>query len=345
MTEGLTYRTSGVDVAAGDEAVRRLGPHVASTARPEVIPSHGGFAGLFGAGFPGFDDPVLVSSTDGVGTKSKIAQLTGRHDTIGIDLVAMSVDDVAVQGAEPLFFLDYVSTASVDPVTIETIVAGVARGCRDAGCALIGGEISEHPGLIAPDEFDLVGFAVGVVERAALLPAGVGSGDALIGIASPGLRCNGYSLARRALLDEAGRSLDEPAWDGSSTSLADELLRPSVIYAPAMLALTRDVEVHGFAHITGGGLAANVARSLVADVDAVLRRGAWPEPRIFAEVQRAGDISRSEMEATFNLGIGMVAITTAATADAAIVSLDRSGHEAWLIGELVAGEGNAVLDG
>ena len=218
-------------------------------------------------------DPLLVSSTDGVGTKSMIARLTGRYDTIGIDLVAMSVDDIAVQGAEPLFFLDYISIGKLVPEIVDDIVAGVARGCREAGCALLGGEMSEHPDLMAPGEFDLVGFAVGIVERSGVLPSGVRAGDAVIGMASPGLRCNGYSLARRALLDRAGRRLDEPAWKGARHTLGDELLRPSVIYAPAMRQLRERVDVHAFAHVTGGGIPDNLARVLPGNCDAVVRRG------------------------------------------------------------------------
>jgi phosphoribosylformylglycinamidine cyclo-ligase len=306
---GLTYRAAGVDIEAGEQAVERIKAHVRSTARPEVISEIGGFGGLFAARFADFDDPVLVSSTDGVGTKSKIAQLTGRLDTIGIDLVAGCVDDIAVQGAEPLFFLDYVSVGKLDPDAMEAIVAGVAAGCRDAGCALLGGEMSEHPGLMEPGEFDLVGFAVGVVERARILPHGVSAADAVVGIASPGL----------------------------------QLMLPSVVYARAMVDLRTEVDVHAYAHVTGGGIPDNLARVLPADLDAHVRRGSWPEPRIFAEVQAAGDIADAEMERVFNLGVGMLAIVPSDDAEPTIAALRASGHDAFLIGELVGGRGEVVL--
>jgi phosphoribosylformylglycinamidine cyclo-ligase len=340
----LTYRDAGVDIAAGDKTVELIKTHVRKTFRPEVVSDLGGFGGLFAIDWKRYDDPVLVSSTDGVGTKSVIARLTGRRRTIGIDLVAMSADDIAVQGAEPLFFLDYVSMGHLVPDEVEEIVAGVADGCVTAGCALLGGETSEHPDLMAPGEFDLVGFAVGVVERSRVLPRGVRAGDRLIGIASPGLRCNGYSLARRALLDRRGRVLDDPAWPGADRSLGEELLLPSVIYAPAMRALVDAVEVHGFAHITGGGLPDNIARALPDDVDAVVRRGSWPEPRIFAEIQAAGDVADDEMEHVFNLGVGMVAIVPAAEVEPAVAVLAAAGHDASEIGEVGAGHGRGVVE-
>jgi phosphoribosylformylglycinamidine cyclo-ligase len=340
----LTYRDAGVDIAAGDKTVELIKAHVRTTFRPEVVSDLGGFGGLFALDWKRYDDPVLVSSTDGVGTKSVIAKLTGRRRTIGIDLVAMSADDIAVQGAEPLFFLDYVSIGHLVPEEVEEIVAGVADGCVTAGCALLGGEVSEHPDLMAPGEFDLVGFAVGVVDRARVLPRGVRAGDRLVGIASPGLRCNGYALARRALLDRGGRALDGPAWPGADRTLGEELLVPSVIYAPAMLALAGAVEVHGFAHVTGGGLPDNVARALPDTLDAVVRRGTWPEPRIFAEIQSAGDVVDDEMEHVFNLGVGMVAIVPAVDVDPAIADLASAGLDAFAIGEVVDGHGRAVVD-
>ena len=337
----LTYRAAGVDIERGEEAVERIKAHVRSTFRPEVIGDLGGFGGLFSIAQHGLAEPVLVSSTDGVGTKSMIARLTGRYDTIGIDLVAMSADDIAVQGAEPLLFLDYVSIGALDPDMVDAIVAGVAEGCRQAGCALIGGEMSEHPDLMAPGEFDLVGFAVGIVDRSAILPQRVAAGDRIIGFESPGLRSNGYSLARRALLDRAGRDLDGPAWTGAHHSLGDELLRPSAIYAPAMAGLRRRVEVHAFAHVTGGGIAGNLERVLPGDLDGVVRRGIWDEPRIFAEVQAAGDIADEEMERTFNLGLGMLAVVPAREVERALDTVRASGHRAWEVGEIVAGRGRA----
>jgi phosphoribosylformylglycinamidine cyclo-ligase len=337
----LTYAESGVDITAGELAVERIKAHVRATFRPEVIGDLGGFGGLFAFDPTKYREPVLASSTDGVGTKSRIAQLAGRYDTIGLDLVAMSVDDIAVQGAEPLFFLDYISVGRLDPDMIDDIVSGVARGCRQAGCALIGGEMSEHPGIMAPGEFDLVGFVVGVVERSKTLPSGIAAGDRVIGLHSPGLRSNGYSLARSALLERANRSLDAPAWPGAHHSLADELLRPSVIYAPSMAALREAVDVHGFAHVTGGGIGANLERVLPKHCDAAIRRGTWDEPRIFAEIQSAGSVTGDEMERVFNLGLGMLVVVPDTDVLHALDVARASGHDAWIVGDIVAGKGRA----
>ncbi len=339
----LTYAGSGVDIGAGDEAVHRIGPVVRSTFGPEVLAGLGGFAGLFALPEGRWRHPVLVASTDGVGTKAEVARLTGRYDTIGIDLVAMCVDDVVCTGAEPAFMLDYYSTAQLDPATAATIVAGVAEGCRQAGCALIGGEMAEHPGSGGHGEggFDLAGFAVGIVERDAILgPERVRPGDALVGLASPGLRCNGYSLARRALLD---RSLDSPAWAGSAHSLADELLRPSVIYSPAVMALIQECPVRALAHVTGGGIAANLARVLPPSCDAVIDRATWGVPRIFDEVRRAGNITAPEMDRVFNLGLGMIAIVAPGAAGAATGLMERLGLPATVIGQVIDGSGNVDL--
>jgi phosphoribosylformylglycinamidine cyclo-ligase len=342
-TGPLTYRGAGVDIAAGERAVELIKQHVRATFRPEVVGDIGGFGGLFAFDAKPFEHPLLVSSTDGVGTKSLIARLTGRYDTIGIDLVAMSVDDIAVQGAEPLFFLDYISVGRLVPEEIDELVAGVADGCRQARCALLGGEMSEHPGVMEPGEFDLVGFAVGVVERARLLPVNVRAGDVVIGIESPGLRCNGYSLARRALLDRAGRRLDEPAWSGARHSLADELLRPSVIYAPALRKLRDKIDVHAFAHVTGGGIPGNLARVLPPHCDAIVRRGSWEEPRIFSEIQAAGNISPDEMQRVFNLGLGMLVVVDRHLAFATLDTLRSAGHATWSVGEIVEGRGRVTI--
>ncbi len=342
--ERLTYTGAGVDISAGDKAVELIKAHVRSTYRPEVLGDVGGFGGLFALGNLPYRDPVMVLSTDGVGTKSAIARLVGRYDTIGLDVVAMSVDDIAVQGAEPLAFLDYLSVGKVVPETVEEIVSGVAEGCRQAGAALSGGEISEHPDLMEPGEFDLVGFAVGVVERAEILPRDVAPGDRVVGLASPGLRCNGYSLARRALLDRSGRAVDEPAWEGAARSLGAELLTPSVIYAPFMAALRAASTVHGFAHITGGGVPGNLNRALPDDCDGIVRRGSWPEPRIFSEIQVAGDIDDDEMEHVFNLGLGMLAIVPEGEDARAVEVLREAGVDAWTVGEVVAGHGRALVE-
>ncbi len=342
--EPLTYATAGVDISAGEKAVEMIKEHVRSTFRPEVLGDVGGFGGLFSLGRLRTTDPLLVASTDGVGTKSAIARAMHSYGTIGIDCVAMSVDDIAVQGAEPLFFLDYVSVGKLVPEVLEAIVGGVAEGCRQAGCALLGGEMSEHAGLLEDDEFDLVGFAVGVVERQRVLPRGVVAGDCVIGAASPGLRSNGYSLARAALLDRAGRALDQPAWTGAHHSLGDELLRPSVIYAPAMLELRRHVDVHAFAHVTGGGIPGNLARVLPAHCDGIVQRGTWEEPRIFGEIQRAGSVPEEEMEQVFNLGLGMLAIVDPADALRSVDHFRASGHDAWVVGRIAEGHGRVVLE-
>ena len=338
----LTYAEAGVDVAAGEKAVELIKDHVRSTFRPGVLGDIGGFGGLFDLGRLPYKDPLLVSSTDGVGTKSMLARQLGRYDTIGIDCVAMSVDDIAAHGAEPLFFLDYISVGQLVPEQIDELVAGVARGCREAGCALLGGEMSEHPGIMEPGEFDLVGFAVGVVDRAALLPAGVEAGDLIIGLASPGLRCNGYALARQAI-DRAGRPLDKEAWRGAGRSLGAELLRPSVLYAPAVLELRRRVELHALCHVTGGGIAANLTRVLPDRCDAGVQRGRWEEPRIFSVIQEAGDIPDEEMEAVFNLGLGMLGVVAAKDGYRALDAVRAAGHRAWLVGEIGEGHGRVVL--
>jgi len=305
-----------------------------------VIGGIGGFGGLFALG-DRYRDPVLVSGTDGVGTKAMVATMVGRYDTIGIDLVAMCVDDLVCQGAEPLFFLDYISIGRLDPDHVAALVSGVAEGCRQAGCALVGGEMAEHPGAMAPGDFDLVGFAVGAVERDDLLdPSLVAPGDVLVALPSPGLRSNGYSLARHVLFDLAGRSVDDPAWDDQGApSLGDELLRPSVIYAPSVLALRRVVEVHAVAHITGGGLAGNLVRVLPDGVGAVIDRSTWEPPRIFGEIQRLGDVADEEMAKVFNLGVGMVVALPPALARTALEVLAEAGQQARVIGELDAGDG------
>jgi phosphoribosylformylglycinamidine cyclo-ligase len=281
---------------------------------------------------------VLVASTDGVGTKLEVARATGRYDTVGIDLVAMCVDDLVCVGAEPLFMLDYVATGKVDPERIATVVAGVHEGCRQAGCALIGGETAEHAGVMAPDELDLAGFAVGVVEDGTQLgPERVRPGDAIIGLPSPGLRSNGYTLARHVLLERAGLELGDPAWHGAEVTVADELLRPSVIYAPAVLAVraaTGDA-LHACAHITGGGIIGNLPRALPDGLGALVRRDAWREPRIFGEIGRLGAVDETEMDRVFNRGIGMALVADAQGVDALLVALDEAGHPSRVIGEIV----------
>ena len=342
---GTSYEDAGVSISAGEEAVERIKSKVRSTFRPEVIGDIGGFGGLFAFAQHRYTHPVLVSSTDGVGTKALIAQATGRFDTIGVDLVAMCVDDIVCQGAEPLFFLDYIAVGKLDPDHIEQLVEGVALGCRQAGCALIGGEMAEHPGAMDPGEFDLVGFAVGVAERDRLITGEhVRPGDALIGLPSPGLRSNGYSLARKVLLQGAGRSLDDPAWSGAHHSLGEELLVPSVVYAPAIAELLRVVDVRAIAHVTGGGLPGNLARALPADADAVVHTGSWEPPRIFGEIQRLGEVSDDEMRKVFNLGIGMVVVVAAEEVHRSLDLLRRNGHRASEIGRIDAGHGRVQFE-
>ena len=343
---GETYAGAGVSIAAGDDAVQRIKPLVRSTYRPEVIGDIGGFGGLFDIASLGYTHPVLVSSTDGVGTKALVAMQMQRYDTIGLDLVAMCVDDLVCQAAQPLFFLDYISIGRLDPDQIEALVSGIAAGCRKAGCALIGGEMAEHPGVMAEGEFDLVGFAVGVAERDALVTGRtVTPGDVLIGLPSPNLRSNGFSLARRVLFEVAGADVRDPAWPGADRSLGDELLEPSVIYAPAVLAAMRAVEVHGVAHITGGGIPGNLARVIPAEVDALVDAATWEAPRIFGELARLGSIDRHEMFRAFNCGIGMILVVPPEAVRGAVDVLASHGHAARVVGEVVRGTGAVHVRG
>ena len=344
MASGPTYAQAGVSIDAGEEAVKRIGASVRSTYRPGVLGDVGGFGGLFHLAPTGYADPVLVSATDGVGTKAIVAAQASRYDTIGIDLVAMCVDDLVCQGAEPLFFLYYLAIGTLDPAIAEQLVAGIAEGCRQARCALIGGEMAEHPGAMEPGEFDLAGFAVGAVERNSILDgSAVTPGDVLIGLPSPGLRSNGYSLARHVLFDLAGRSLEDPAWDEpGAPTVADELLRPSVIYAPAVLDALSSAEVHAVAHITGGGLAGNLIRVLPPEVGAMVDTGSWESPRIFGELQRLGGVADVEMARVFNLGIGMICVVPGGAVSGVIEALGGHDHHAVVIGEVVAG-GNEVV--
>jgi len=333
--EGATYAGAGVDIAAGDAAVERL---------RDMVPGIGGFGGQFPLDLGRFPHPVLVASTDGVGTKMVIARDSGRYGTVGIDLVAMCVDDLVCVGAEPLFMLDYIATGKVDPDQVATVVGGVHEGCRRAGCVLIGGETAEHAGVMPRDELDLAGFAVGVVEQGTQLgPERVRAGDAVVGLASPGLRSNGYTLARHVLLESAGLELGDPAWAGADHSVADELLRPSVIYTPAVLALRAALgdALHACAHITGGGIVGNLPRALPADLGAVLERSAWEEPQVFKEIQRLGWVAEDEMDRVFNRGVGMALVLSAGSAGDALRALEQAGQSASVIGEVVAGAGVA----
>lgn len=339
---GATYRGAGVSIDAGEDAVAAIRELVRSTYRPEVLGDIGGFGGLVSLDPARHRQPVLVSTTDGVGTKAMVATAAGRFDTIGIDLVAMCVDDLVCQGAEPLFFLDYISIGKLDPAQVTSLVSGVAEGCRQAGCALVGGEMAEHPGAMAPGEFDLVGFAVGIVEREALIDGSrCRPGDVLVGLPSPGLRSNGYSLVRHVLFERAGLSLEDPAWNApDAPTVGEELLRPSVIYAPAVRGLlTAGVEVHGVAHITGGGITGNLPRVLPDGLGAIVDPSTWQTPRIFEEVQRLGEVATDEMRRVFNLGIGMIVVVPPEVLDESVAVFESAGVAARPIGELVAGEG------
>jgi phosphoribosylformylglycinamidine cyclo-ligase len=338
----LTYRHAGVDIEAGDEAVRRIAPLARSTFRPEVLGDIGAFAGF--VKLPaGYREPVLVSSTDGVGTKLKVAFMADRHDTVGIDLVAMGVNDLLVHGAEPLFFLDYIGCARLEPARIEAIVAGVVEGCRQAGCALVGGETAELPDLYAAGEYDLAGFAVGVVEQSGVIDGRhVAPGDRILGLASSGLHSNGYSLARRIVFEVLRLDVDAML-PGTGASVADELLTPTRIYARAARALLGEVEVRAMAHVTGGGITGNLPRVLPAGCRAVVSRSAWSVPAVFATLREAGRVADAEMFRTFNMGIGYVVVVSPERADQAAATLRRAGETVHALGEIVAGERGVEL--
>jgi phosphoribosylformylglycinamidine cyclo-ligase len=333
---GLTYRDAGVDIDAGEALVERIKPHVKRSLRPEVLAGVGGFGAMVELPLSRWKKPVLVSGTDGVGTKLRLAIDTGRHSGIGIDLVGMCVNDVAVQGAEPLFFLDYYATGKLDVDVAESVIAGIAEGCTRAGCALVGGETAEMPGMYARGDYDLAGFAVGVVERDAIIDGRtITAGDSVIGIASSGAHSNGYSLIRRIIeLRQADLEVD---LDG--VSLIERLMEPTRIYVRSMLTLAQTLPVKGFAHITGGGLTDNIPRILPAQTAVSLQRRAWPHDPLFDWLQHHGGIEDAEMYRTFNCGIGMVAIVAQDDSELALSTLHAAGETAWRIGEVVAGDG------
>jgi phosphoribosylformylglycinamidine cyclo-ligase len=342
---GATYAGAGVDIAAGERAVELMRSSVRAASRPEVVGGLGGFAGLFALDPSRYRRPLLASSTDGVGTKLTIAQAMDLHDTVGIDLVAMVADDVVVCGAEPLFLQDYIACGRVVPERIAAIVAGIAAGCAQAGCALIGGETAEHGDLMPPDAYDLAGTAVGVVEADAVLgPDRVRAGDAVLALGSSGLHSNGYALARHVLLARAGLGLESTV-DELGRTLGEELLTPTRIYARDCLALAAAVDMHAFAHVTGGGLASNLARVLPPNADAVVERGTWTPQPVFDLIARLGRVEQAEMERTFNLGLGMVAIVARPDADRALGVLADREVPAWVAGEVVAGTGTVRFTG
>jgi len=332
----ITYKDAGVDIAAGNSFVGMIKPLVKSTFRPEVMTDIGGFGGLFSLNAAKYRNPVLVSGTDGVGTKLKIAFMADRHDTVGIDLVAMCVNDIVVQGAEPLFFLDYLATGRLLPEKAAAIVSGIAEGCRQAGCALIGGETAEMPGFYADGEYDLAGFSVGVVERDHIIDgSGISVGNRLIGIASSGLHSNGYSLARKLIFERMGLTIDSEL-SGTGHTVAEELLRPTRIYIRSILNLLKDFTINGIAHITGGGLLENIPRVLPPGCRASINLASWERPALFHILAEAGNVEQSEMYRTFNMGIGMVLAVTATEAEDVLDRLHGLGEQAWLIGEITA---------
>ena len=331
-----TYKEAGVDIDAGEKFVEEISPIVKTTMRPEVIGSVGGFSGLFSLNVGRYRDPLLVAGTDGVGTKLKVANAVGNHETVGIDLVAMCVNDIVVCGAEPLFFLDYFATARLDVEQGKQVVTGIAEGCRQAGCALLGGETAEMPGFYQPGEYDLAGFGVGVVERDGVLGTHkVKEGDLLLGLASSGLHSNGFSLVRKVLMEKPDALDSVP--EGLSVTLGEELLRPTRIYVKLCLELIKQVEVHALAHITGGGLPGNLPRVLPDDLRAVVREGSWTVPPVFQLVQQAGQVEDAEMLRTFNMGVGMVAVVGPDSLDAAREMAAAQNVESWPIGQVEAG--------
>jgi phosphoribosylformylglycinamidine cyclo-ligase len=343
---GATYAAAGVDIEAGDRAVELMKEWVAKTRRTETFGELGGFAGLFDASaLKAYRRPLLATSTDGVGTKVAIAQRMDVHDTIGFDLVGMVVDDLVVCGAEPLFMTDYIACGRVVPERIAAVVKGIAQACVAAGCTLSGGETAEHPGLLGPDEYDVAGAATGVVEADQLLGQHlVRPGDVLVAMASSGLHSNGYSLVRHVMFESAGWSLDRHVPELGRT-LGEELLEPTRVYALDCLELARSVDVHAMAHITGGGLAANLARVLPDHVSARLERSTWTPSPIFRLVAELGSVAESELERTLNMGVGMVAVVSPSDADAAVRQLLERGVPAWVAGEVADGVGEAELAG
>ncbi len=336
-----TYKQAGVDTEAGDALVERIKPHAAKTRRPEVVSGVGGFGGLFAIPPGKYNEPILVSGTDGVGTKLKLAFAMDQHETVGIDLVAMSVNDVLTSGAEPLFFLDYFATARLDVERAEKVIAGVAKGCEQAGCTLLGGETAELPGFYSNGEYELAGFAVGIVEKANIISGKtIVPGDRVIGIASSGLHSNGYSLARR-ILEDARLTLKDTV-DG--VALGPALLTPTRIYVKDVLALVAQVTVKGLAHITGSGLPGNVPRCLPDGTRAVLKESTWQRAPIFDVLQKLGEVERQEMFNTFNMGLGMTVVVAPGDVKAALELLHARGLQAWDVGVIEAGTPGAEAE-
>lgn len=344
MNPEISYRQAGVDIESGDRAVERIKDLAASTFRREVLKGPGGFGGLFALDLAGYRSPVLVAGCDGVGTKLKLAFALNKHDTVGLDLVAMCVNDILVQGAEPLFFLDYLAVGKLTPEQVEQVVSGVAGGCRLAGCALLGGETAEMPGFYPEGEYDLAGFAVGIAEKDNLIDGScISPGDTVIGLASTGMHSNGYSLARRVLQEQAGLALEDVPREWK-VSLGEELLRPTRIYVPAVKPLFGKFFITGAAHITGGGLVGNLPRILKPGLQIVLKEGSWPIPPVFELIERSGPVNRNEMYRVFNMGIGFTLITRPDQSTNLIADLSTAGVAAWEIGTVTAGEPAVIIN-
>ncbi|HHY83135.1 MAG TPA: phosphoribosylformylglycinamidine cyclo-ligase [Clostridiales bacterium] len=339
---GINYKDAGVDVEAGYEAVRQMKQYVSRTFTPNVIGGIGGFGGLFSLDTTGIEEPVLVAGTDGVGTKLKIAFMMERHDTIGIDCVAMCVNDLICQGAKPLFFLDYIAVGKLVPEQVAQIVKGISEGCIESGCALIGGETAEMPGFYRIGEYDVAGFAVGIADRKKLIDgSGIKSGDALVGIASSGVHSNGYSLVRKLLVEESNRLSEFNEKLG--TTIGEELLKPTRIYVKGILELMKHFTIKGISHITGGGFIENIPRMLPEGLSASIRRGSWPILPIFSLLREAGQIEERSMYNTFNMGIGMVLACEAGQENEIISCLKETGYQAYAIGSVSAGREGVVL--
>jgi phosphoribosylformylglycinamidine cyclo-ligase len=345
QTESYTYAKAGVSIDAGNALVRAIAPLAKSTRRPGANADLGGFGGFFDLKAAGFSDPLLVAANDGVGTKLKLAIESGRHNGVGIDLVAMCANDLIVQGAEPLFFLDYYASGKLDSVVATAVIASIAEGCKQAGCALIGGETAEMPGMYSDGDYDLAGFCVGAVERDQVLSADrLAEGDVLIGLASSGVHSNGFSLVRRLATDK-GWKLDRPALFDQDIILIDALMAPTRIYVKALLPLVRSGQIHAMAHITGGGLLENIPRVLPDGLHAYVDAGLWPQPRLMAFLQAQGNIEPEEMARTFNCGIGMVVAVAESDVAAVTTSLEDAGETVFRIGHIAAGEKGCTVGG
>ncbi|KAB2331191.1 phosphoribosylformylglycinamidine cyclo-ligase [Cytobacillus depressus] len=337
------YKQAGVDIEAGYEAVSRMKKHVEKTVRPGVFGGLGGFGGMFDLSVLNLKEPVLVSGTDGVGTKLMLAFMMDQHDTIGIDAVAMCVNDIVVQGAEPLYFLDYIGCGKAEPSKIEAIVKGIADGCEQAGCALVGGETAEMPGMYTEEEYDLAGFAVGACEKANIINGSdIKSGDVLIGLASSGIHSNGYSLVRKLFFDQANMSLTEHV-DELGCTLGEELLRPTKIYVKPILSALEKFKIKGMAHITGGGFIENIPRMLPEGLGAELKESNWEVPAVFKLMEKIGDLDRKEMYNIFNMGTGMVLAVDQEIANEVLSHFNENGEKAYFIGKVTDQEGIEIL--